>query len=106
MSSRPLPPYALISFLAVPVCFTQEQTPANHQAAAQWEHKTAHADADLNRLASEGWTFVSMASDPQGQHYLLKRLRPTPGETATGSRFPATSTTRIRPALPGMFSLL
>jgi TonB family protein len=86
MSLRPLLTYALISFLAVTACFTQGQTPASQQPAPQWEYKTVHSDVELNRLVGEGWTFVSMASDPQGQHYLLKRLRSTPGDTATSPR--------------------
>jgi TonB family protein len=41
----------------------------------QWEYKTVHSDAELNQLANAGWEFVSMASDPQGQHYLLRRSK-------------------------------
>jgi TonB family protein len=42
----------------------------------QWEYKTVHSDADLNELIAHGWEFVIMSSDGQGQHYLLKRIKP------------------------------
>jgi TonB family protein len=47
-----------------------------------WEYKTVHSDADLNDLTSQGWEFVTMSSDGQGQHYLVRRIRAsTPTET-------------------------
>jgi TonB family protein len=38
----------------------------------QWMYKTVHSDAELNALTASGWQLVTMNSDSQGQHYLLK----------------------------------
>jgi TonB family protein len=51
----------------------------------QWEYRTVHSDADLNNLVSQGWEFVTMSSDGQGQHYLLRRLKQDSSTEAKGA---------------------
>ena len=51
--------------------------PVQTAEAQHWEYKTVHSDAELNGLANAGWVFVSMASDQQGQHYLMRKVVPS-----------------------------
>jgi TonB family protein len=68
-----------------PVKQSSERTDAEKGTFKQWEYKTVHSDAELNDLVSKGWEFVTMSSDGQGQHYLVKRAKSTAAaQTASG----------------------
>src|SRR4051794_12249254 len=65
--------FAVVIFTNVDAAAAQSVRTAEPKATIPpWEYKTVHSDQEVTDFVNAGWEFVSMASDQQGQHYLLR----------------------------------